>query len=324
MNVNRVAAALAAGVVALAACEQQTPAPTESSVPSLAQSQGTGDPAVLALIQAANKKLKARGLKVSVEAIQFFTIGGGRPSARIHAQEFRWVPNDPRRIAQGNDITYLVATNRATTASGLTEAQTTGAILRAFGTWGADEALSKVDLIQRSYSRGDVTIFDELIDAAAGTNFDDYGKTDGNPFVSDIVNAGWLPRAYFETAGGPGGGRGILAFSVTFIFDNPDGTPSDINGDNRLDTALNEVYYNDTFGDPGSDRANRPWAIDVGGLSIDVETVALHENGHSLGLGHFGPPPDAVLNPVYAGIRHTPFAADDAGMVAVWSSWPNP
>jgi hypothetical protein len=324
MKVNRLAAALAAGAVALAACERQAPAPAENSVPELAQSQGTGDPALLALIHAANKKLKARGLKVSVEAVQFFTIGAGRPSARIHAQEFRWVPNDPRRIAQGDDITHLIATNRATTASGLTAVQTTGAVRRGLATWSADEALDKVDLIERAYPGGDVTIFDELIDAAAGTKFDDFRKEDGNPFIADIVNAGWLPRAYFETVGGPGGGRGILAFSVTFTFDNDDGTPSDINGDNRLDTALNEVYYNDTFGDPASDRANRPWGIDVGGLGIDVETVALHENGHSLGLGHFGPPPDAVLNPVYAGIRHIPLAADDAGMSAIWGSWPNP
>jgi hypothetical protein len=324
MKANRLAAALAAGVVVLAACDRQAPAPTESSTPALAQGQSTGDPAILALMQAANKKLKARGLKVSIEAIQYFTIGAGRPSNRIHAQEFRWVPNDPRRIAQGDDITHIIATNRATTASGLTEAQTTAAIRRAFATWSADAALDKVDLIERAYPGGDVTIFDELIDAAARTRFDDFGKQDGNPFAADIINAGWLPRAYFETVGGPGGGRGILAFSVTFIFDNPDGTPTDINGDGRLDTALNEVYYNNTFGDPASDRANRPWGIDVGGLGIDVETVALHENGHSLGLGHFGPPPDAVLNPVYAGIRHTPLAPDDAGMNAVWSSWPNP
>jgi Matrixin len=142
------------------------------------------------------------------------------------------------------------------------------------------------------------------------------------PFAADIVNAGWRPRAFFETVFGPGGGRGVLAFSVTFIFTDAAGNPVDTNGDNYLDTALNEVYYNDTFGDPASDRAGNPWAIDAPLPSIDVETVALHENGHSLGIGHFGPPPAAVMNPVYAGIRHAPFAVDHAGMCAVWSSWP--
>jgi hypothetical protein len=125
LRVIKLAAVWAVGLGAVYACERQTTTPSENNQPALAQSQGTGDPAVLALIDAANQKLKARGLHVAVEAIQFFTIGEGRPSNRIHAQEFRWVPNDPRRIAQGDDIIHLIATNRATTASGLTAAQTT-------------------------------------------------------------------------------------------------------------------------------------------------------------------------------------------------------
>ena len=84
------------------------------------------------------------------------------------------------------------------------------------------------------------------------------------------------------------------------------------------------MYFNTTFGDPASDRAGSPWVINQPLPAIDVQTVALHENGHSLELGHFGPPPDAVMNPVYAGIRHAPFPTDDAGMSAVWQSWPNP
>jgi hypothetical protein len=54
-----------------------------------------------------------------------------------------------------------------------------------------------------------------------------------------------------------------------------------------------------------------------------VETVSLHENGHSLGLGHFGPPPSAVMNPRYAGINHEPDAADHAGMCSIYNKWPN-
>ena len=118
------------------------------------------------------------------------------------------------------------------------------------------------------------------------------------------------------------GGRGILAFSVTFIFTDANDNPTDINGDGRLDTALNEVYYNDTFGDPGDDRAGNPWAIELPLPAIDVETVALHENGHSLGVGHFGPAPAAVMNPRYAGINQDPDATDHAGMCTVRSSWP--
>ena len=69
-------------------------------------------------------------------------------------------------------------------------------------------------------------------------------------------------------------------------------------------------------------RLGNPWGINIALPGIDVETVGLHENGHSLQLGHFGPPPNAVRNPVYAGIRQSPLAIDNSGMCGVWASWP--
>ena len=271
-----------------------------------------GDPAVLARMQQINAALRSLGLDIAVEQIDFFTIGQGRPSNRMHAQTIRWVANDPRRLADGENITYLVDQSDGATASGLTSAQTEAAIDRSLNTWQANRCFSKVDIVKRADSGADPDIFD---------SFFGFGGF-GTPFLADIVNAGWLPRAFFEAVGGPGGGRGILAFSVTFIFINADGSPTDINGDNRLDAALNEVYYNNTFGQAGTDRVGNPWGINVALPGIDVETVALHENGHSLGIGHFGPPPAAVMNPVYAGIRQSPRAVDSAGMCSVWASWP--
>lgn len=279
--------------------------------PAGVAAQGEGDPDVLAAMNAINEQLAASGLGIAVQQIEFFTIGAGRPSTRILQQEFRWVPGDPRRLAQGNDITYLVDQSDGATASGLTSAQTEAAIDRAFATWDAESCLSKVDLVKRADGGDDPDIFD---------SFFGFGGA-GDPFLADIVNAGWLPRAFFEAVI-PGGGRGVLAFSVTFIFTDGAGNPTDIDGNNHLDSALNEVYYNDTFGDPGDDRAGNPWGIDIPLPGIDVETVGLHENGHSLGVGHFGPPPDAVMNPVYAGIRQDPQAIDQAGMCTIWSSWP--
>ena len=273
---------------------------------------GTGDPAVLALMHRINAQLARSNLNIAVEQIEFFTIGLRRPSNRIHQQPFRWVAGDPRRLADGDNITYLVDKSDGKTASGLTSLQTEQAIDAAFATWSRADELKKVQLLKRADDGADPDIFD---------SFFRFGRA-GNPFLADIVNAGWLPRQFFEDVGGPGGGRGILAFSVTFIFIEDDGTPTDVNGDNYLDSALNEVYYNDTFGDRRTDRAGNPWGINVALPGIDVETVALHENGHSLGLGHFGPPPAAVMNPIYNGIRHEPLAADLAGMSAIWSSWP--
>lgn len=279
---------------------------------ALAQ-QGEGDPAVLALMHSVNAQLQAQGLNLAVEQIDLISFGFGRPANRIHQTGTRWVANDPRRLADGENITYLVDVSDGNTASGLTAAQTEAAIDRSMDTWQADHCFDKVDLVKRADSGADPDIFDAFF------GFGGFG----NPFLADIVNAGWLPRAFFEAVGGPGGGAGILAFSVTFIFVDPStGQPSDINGDNYLDAALNEVYYNDNFGNPGGDRAGNPWGIDIAPPGIDVETVSLHENGHSLGLGHFGPPPAAVMNPVYAGIRHEPLPVDQAGMCANWASWP--
>jgi hypothetical protein len=305
---------LGAMLILVNSCDRTEPvAPGAAGVERAQASSQSGDPGLAALV-AVNEQLADQGLRIRAEAIEFFTIGIARPSNRIHQQPFRWVPNDPRRLADGENITYLVDKSDGATASGLTKAETEAAIDRGLATWEASQPLKKVDLVKRADPGTDPDIFD---------SFFGFGRF-GNPFLADIVNAGWLPRAFFEAVGGPGGGRGILAFSVTFIFVNEDGSPTDINGDNYLDSALNEVYYNDTFGDRRDDRAGNPWGIDVVLPGIDVETVALHENGHSLELGHFGPPPAAVMNPVYAGIRHTPLAADEAGMDAVWSSWPNP
>ena len=64
-----------------------------------------GDPAVLAQMEQINVELAARGMNIQVAEIRFFTIGAGRPTNRILQQPFRWVPNDPRRAAQGDDIT---------------------------------------------------------------------------------------------------------------------------------------------------------------------------------------------------------------------------
>lgn len=269
------------------------------------------DPATVALMQDINKQLAEKGLNVAIEKIEFFTIGKGRPDARIHQTGTRWVANDPRRLADGDKITYLVDKSDGATSSGLTSAQTEAAIDNALNTWQSDKSLKKLDIVKRADGGADPDIFD---------SFFGFGGF-GNPFLADIVEAGWLPKAFFDAVGGPGGGDHILAFSVDFIFVDSAG-PTDINGDHYLDTALNEVYYNNNFGDPAGSRPGNPWGINVALPGIDVETVALHENGHSLGIGHFGPPPKAVMNPIYAGIRHSPFPVDSAGMAAVWGSWP--
>ncbi len=66
-------------------------------------------------------------------------------------------------------------------------------------------------------------------------------------------------------------------FVLGLLFNIPPANPfeADIDNNGKLDTALKEVWYNDSFA----------WSTD--GSAVDIETVALHENGHALELEHF-------------------------------------
>ena len=277
------------------------------------------DDEILAMMEDLNVVLEARGMDIAIEQIDCFTIGNGRPSVRIHQQPFRWVPGDVRRAALGTDITFIVDDAldpvHAPTSIGTWPSLE---IRSAMATWDGERCLSNLSLIENPSSGADITLFDEgfflppLFCPLPGGDLPGFPPIFlGVPigvFSADIVHAGWYPAGCF--------GGGTLAFSVTFIFSG-----GDSNGDGYLDTALNEVYYNDAFGTtiPGF-----PWATGAALLpAIDVETVAFHESGHSLGIGHFGPPPSAVMNPVYAGPRQSPRPIDHAGMCTIWRKWPN-
>lgn len=271
------------------------------------------DEELTAWMQAYNAQLAAAGADYAMEAIEFFTIGQGRPSNRIHQLGLRWVAGDARRLAGffagPNDITYHSDPDNVPSSIGSFPGAEIGS---AMTTWDTNKCLKKVSVFANptfgpllsGTGFGDTTIFDEIFCLAG----DSGTPMDGFPFISDIVHAGWYPAGCFAPT--------TLAFSVSFIFGTftPSGfVPSDVNGDNYLDTALNEVYYNDAFS----------WMTGAAPLpDFDVETVAFHEAGHSLGIGHFGPPPAAVMNPIYAGPRQSPFPADKAGMCTLWASWP--
>src|SRR2546425_3605770 len=212
-HMSRLAWGLALVAIA-SACERQAPlspsaAPTAPSF-SASASAPAEDP-VLVKVRSINAELLARGSDVAIEGIDYFTIGVGRPSIRIHQEGLRPVPGDPRRLADGDNITYLVRASHGVTASGLSAAQTAGAIDAALSTWDGTSPLKKVTILKRSETATDPDIFDGFF-----KGFGDPNETPGSatPFQADIVEAGWRPRGFFEAAGGAGGGRGILAFTV--------------------------------------------------------------------------------------------------------------
>jgi hypothetical protein len=261
-----------------------------------------GDPFTLKVINDANSVLKAQWMDLRVEQVEVLSLSQGRAAARLHLQPYRWVANDARRAADGAHLTYLFDRERGVPAgAAVTPGQAEAAVDRAMSTWGMAPCLSRVGFAKRPFTGADVTVFDAQLG---------YGGS-GDWRAADVVIGGWMPPAFFDAVV-PDGGRAVLALSVTFIFVGPDGQPTDLDRDGNMDTAASEIYFNDGFS----------WAVN-GGPGFDIQTVALHELGHSLGLGHLGPPPTAVMNPVYAGPRPSLRPLDQVALCGVWASWPH-
>lgn len=259
-----------------------------------------GDPYTLETMEEYNGGLKALWMDLRVEQVEVLTLGQGRASSRLHRQPFRWVANDSRRKADGTNLTYLV--DRQGISSSLDPVAAEASLDRAVRSWANQSCFNGIKVVKRPDTGADADLFDALLG---------YGEY-GNFRLADIVHAGFMPPSFFDAVNGPGSAETVLAFSVTFVFVGPDGNPTDVNKDGYLDTATNEIYYNDGFS----------WLLGAKG-GIDLETVALHEVGHSLGLGHVGPPLEAIMNPVYAGVRRNLMPLDHALLCSVWSRWPN-
>lgn len=252
-----------------------------------------GDSGSLTIMLSSNDGLRAQGMDYIVQQIDYFHRDGSRASARLYQKEFRWVPADGRRGSKDASLAVMFdEANGGTPAIGTSAVS--NAISRALDTWAADSCLSGTPLSEAVYTGGDVTVFDGL--AGSGTI--------GDPFGADIVVAGFSQdiSALF--------GPDTVAFSVTFIFVDGAGVPTDVDGDGRMDTAHNEIYFNPSF----------DWTVNRNDAGTDIETTALHELGHALGLGHFGAPPESVMNPVYGGVQRGLFPIDHAALCLVYGA----
>ena len=265
----------------------------------LAAAAQEGNPWTLQAMELSNGVLKAQWMDIRVEQVELLGLDRQRGPAisHLHHQPFRWVPGDPRRAADGDRLTYLLERNDGP-GGGVVDESFEAAVDRAVASWGGMPCLSSNVVVKRPDTGTDSDIFD------AQFGFGGFGDWQ----AADIVFAGWMPPTFFDAVAGEGSGTSVLAMSVTFIFVGPDGKPTDIDGDQQFDTAANEIYFNDGFS----------WQI---GSGIDVETVALHEVGHSLGVGHIGSPSKSVMNPVYTGVR-TDLRSVDAGTAcSLFGSW---
>jgi hypothetical protein len=271
---------------------------------------------IAAQIGELNASLAAQGAGYAVERAELSFATNADPASpnivvannRTLRLDTRWVPGDARRGSAGNDITFA---NFQPLMFAPGAGSVEPSVDAAFGTWNAVKC-SKLDLAKRALAPG---VFPSAIFGLVGFAND--------PFAADISTVGFLPGFLFDAFLGPGASSSVLGVTWTFVFTDGAGNATDINHDGRDDTAIKEIWYNAGF----------TWST-TGSGGVDVETVALHEEGHALELGHFGKvtfnlkkgtfhaSPRAVMNAVVLDVLRSPKGTDNGGYCGNWASWP--
>lgn len=282
------------------------------------QGQRNVDLGSIESMQDLNEKFAEQGLDVRLAYAETVTKKTGADLASgqtIYANDrqkrldAQWVPGDARRNADGNNLTYLVDQTWLPANFGTSnEIDGEPAIDTSFDTWNTVKKKSKLDIVK-------------VPDTGAQPSSFFVG---GDPFLADISEIGFLPGIFFDIIVGPGASQNVLGVTFTSVFVDDDGNPTDINNDGYADIAFKEVWYNDNF----------LWTTDANGTGTDIETVALHENGHALGFGHFGKifgtngnnklhvAPRAVMNAVILGTQRDLLGTDKASYKSVYGNWP--
>lgn len=260
-----------------------------------------------------NHSLASQGVALQLSAIEAYGVDGMGTTFFFNdngnkqlTQDF--VPGDPRR-GGFTDIAFARDGTEGATSSGLTQAQTDGAILSAMNTWDNVTCSQGLVLNNIGSSPFDLGYVEALVTGGAQGSF----------FFTDLMHSGFNTTVT-DAVFGPGSSVLGVAFTLIWI-DTGTGEPTDIDNNGKTDVAFRDIYYNDAF----------PWNI---GANIDVETVALHEAGHGLSQAHFGKlhqtgngefhfSPRAVMNAGYTGVNTVINQTDEAGHCSNWGSWPN-
>lgn len=229
----------------------------------------------------------------------------------------RWVPNDARRNWNGdndlNDIDWMPFTPLAVANGGINAEPVYDAM---YAKW-ENEGFCKTLNIDKS----------------------PYNPSMGNPSIilgigglppaenpsSDITVLGFVPAAIMEAVLGS---ENVLGVAFSFVFINPETGEPIKTTRGKDDKAYSEVWFNNGY----------TWAKGAGPGVIDIESVVLHEFGHTLNLGHFGIlqlftygdgsqslmyQPVNTMNAFYIGQPRNFLGPNDKGNYCeAWGSWP--
>jgi hypothetical protein len=319
------------GATALVACQDNPSTSPENPVaPALAKQPkplaGTPSERAAQIAERVNARLAAAGSTVRLDEAWFFSVGQGTNPYRRLRTGSRWV--DPRSVTYSIDESDVIQYDPAKPGNPFSAADVVAALVR------AHEAYNQVNNIVLHSSRvadngGNNDVLDGMVRANGvcvdvvdvdADNLSAYDPQTGalsfDP-VADNLFGGWLAPEYFLDCLGS---ASILG--VTWSFSDVDGALGD-GLDGYRDRIYTEQFYNTRFA----------WVTSGStffGPTEDIESIVLHEVGHTHGLGHFGGPndvdklklhpgdrlfsPEAVMNPFYAGgekrtLLHTDLAA---------------